>query len=168
MVDGFKAPNLDDMLADYLDDFADTNEHKRFTDPNLNSQTHAGEISAEHIQNLQRWFTAQINTDDDTFARWAGRFLSRRQHTEDLLFEPNLIHELKQDQLTVETNPFVKFEFIQLKGKTYLYAGSEEFVLSLSLAKQLSSKAQITLTMTTEQDQSVIKTLLNKGYLTTL
>ena len=159
---GFKAPCFNDMLIDYLEEFENSNQNKRYTDPGLEFQQDPGEITGQQIGQLKAWFTQQFNEDDDTFARWAARYLSGEAVNDEGPFE---MEPLEGNTVNVEPNPFVRFDFIRLKGKTYLYVAGEEFEISLALAKKVTSKNQMNLSLTSERDKKLILNLLRKGHL---
>jgi len=159
---GFRAPNFHTMLMDYLDAFTDTNEHKRYTDPDMPLQGSPGEITQQQIGRLKRWFISQLNENDEQFSRWAGRFLSQNELGEALDLD---IEEITADRISVEPNPFIRFEFMRLQGKTLLYVAGEEYELSEHLAKLLTTKAVVSIQLDSAQDKALITKLLKKGYL---
>ncbi len=161
---GFKAPNFHNMLMDYLDEFADANEHKRYTDPGMPVQAMPGEVTAQQIQQLKSWFVQQLNENDEQFSRWAGRFLSRSALGEELDLDVEAITESRFD---VEPNPFIRFEFMRLKGRVLLYVAGEEYEVSEALALALTGKSRVTVSPQSSQDQTLLKLLLKKGYLLT-
>ncbi len=159
---GFKAPCFSDMLIDYLEEFESQNQHKRYTDPELECQQNPGEITAQQIRQLKAWFTQQIDEDDDIFARWVARFLSGEITSDEMPVDADLPGG---KSINVEPNPFVRFDFIRLKEQTYLYAGGEEYKVSLTLAKQLTTKSQLSLSLKNENHKTLILKLVKKGYL---
>ncbi len=159
---GFKAPCFNDMLIDYLEEFENSNQNKRYTDPGLEFQQNPGEITGQQITQLKAWFKQQLNEDDETFARWAARYLSGEAVNDE---KPSDVDPLEGNTVNVEPNPFVRFDFIRLKGKACLYAGGEEFEISLALAKKLTSKSQMNLSLTSGRDKKLILNLLRKGHL---
>ncbi len=154
---GFKAPCFNDMLNAYLEEFETLNQHKRFTDPGLVSQKDPGEITGLQLKHLKSWFIQQLNENDETFARWAARFLSGEEAGDDTPCDVGL---LDGNTVNVEPDPVVRFDFIRLKGQTYLYAGGEEYKISLALAKQLTTKTRMRLSLANEHDNTIILTLL--------
>lgn len=164
---GFKAPNFDEMLAEYMDAFSTQNEFKRYTDKKLLAQNNGGEITPHNLKALKNWFTKQIIEEDEIFSRWLGKFLSRDMDADAVLQvaseTANQKDELISNSLLIEPNPFMCFNFIRLNGQTYLYVAGEEYQLSESLAKLLTQKNKIRVTLTDNQDAAVIKILLNKG-----
>lgn len=159
---GFKAPNFHMMLMDYLDAFADANEHKRYTDQGMPLQDAPGEITAQQVGQLKRWFISQLNENDEQFSRWAGRFLSQSELGEALELD---IETVTSDRIELEPNPFIRFEFMRLKGKILLYVAGEEYEVSESLAKALTAKAVVSIRPESTQDKALIARLLKKGYL---
>ena len=96
------------------------------------------------------------------FARWAGRFLSGEITEDDMPCDVGIIDG---NTLIVEPDPFVRFDFIRLEGQTYLYAGGEEYKISLALAKQLTTKSRLRLSLANAHDTTLILKLLEKGHL---
>lgn len=159
---GFKAPSFHSMLMDYLDAFADLNEHKRYTDQALPLQDSPGEITAQQTAQLKRWFISQINENDEQFSRWAGRFLSQSPLGESLDLD---VEEVMTDRLELEPNPFIRFEFMRLQGRTLLYVAGEEYEVSERLAKALTAKTVLSIKPDTAQEKDLITQLLKRGYL---
>lgn len=159
---GFKAPNFHEMLVDYLHEFETANEHKRFTDPGLVLQPGAAEISAQHLNQLKQWFIGQINENDEVFSKWIAKTLSSDLIADEMLPDTTSLGEIPAE---LETNPFVRFNFIRINGRVLLYAGGEEFELSLALAKTITAKGRMDLTQTTGNDRNQVLRLLKKGYL---
>lgn len=159
---GFKAPSFHSMLMDYLDAFADVNEHKRYTDQALPLQDSPGEITAQQTAQLKRWFISQINENDEQFSRWAGRFLSQSPLGESLDLD---VEEVMRDRLELEPNPFIRFEFMRLQGRTLLYVAGEEYEVSERLAKALTAKTVLSIKPDTAQEKGLITQLLKRGYL---
>ena len=159
---GFKAPDLNSVLIDYLDAFEDANEYRRYTDPDLSLQPHPGEITEQQLRSLKQWFVQQIQGDDERFARWAGKFLSRSPLGDEFGLDST---QMIADRLEVEPNPFIRFEFMRLKNKTYLFVAGEEYEISLELAKQLTAKSKVNIQPKNEGDRALISELMNKGYL---
>ncbi|MCP3851783.1 MAG: hypothetical protein GY694_16335, partial [Gammaproteobacteria bacterium] len=114
------------------------------------------------ITQLKAWFTQQINEDEQTFARWAAKFLSGEITSDEM---PAENHLPGGNYVNVEPNPFVRFNFIRLQEKVYLCAGGEEFEISLALAKKITSKNQMNLSFSSGQDKTLILELLQRGYL---
>jgi 50S ribosomal protein L16 3-hydroxylase len=159
---GFKAPNLHSMLIDYLDEYEDANEFRRVTDPDLSLQAHPGEITDQQLQNLKQWFVQQIQGDDEHFARWAGKFLSRSPLGDEFALDSE---KMIADRMQVEPNPFIRFEFIRLKDKTYLYVSGEEYEVSSELANQLTAKSSVNIQLKNDRERALISELINKGHL---
>lgn len=159
---GFKAPSFHSMLMGYLDAFADVNEHKRYTDQALPLQDSPGEITAQQTAQLKRWFISQINENDEQFSRWAGRFLSQSPLGESLDLD---VEEVMRDRLELEPNPFIRFEFMRLQGRTLLYVAGEEYEVSERLAKALTAKTVLSIKPDTAQEKDLITQLLKRGYL---
>jgi len=159
---GFKAPSFHDMLLEYLHDFEHINEHKRYTDPMLQRQENAGEITGLQLQQLKSWFLQQFEQDDQAFSRWVAQFLSGGMGNE---LMPTEMSPWEGETIYVEPNPFVRFNFVQMKGQTCLYINGEEFLVSLSLARSLTRKSPIRLTPESRQEKRLIMSLLQKGYL---
>ena len=159
---GFKAPSFHDMLINYLEEFETSNQHKRYMDPRLEIQQNPGEITGLQLKQLKDWFVQQINEDDEIFARWAARFLSGHDADEKI---PSDIELPDGNTIVVEPSPFVRFDFIKLNKQTYFYVAGEEFKVSLALAKNLTSKSQMTLSLASGQDKTTILKLLQKGFL---
>jgi 50S ribosomal protein L16 3-hydroxylase len=164
---GFKAPNFHELLIDYMHEFEPANEHKRFTDPGLPLQQNPGEITGWQITQLKRWFIQQINENDAQFARWAAKYLSDSPLASEFNIEPEFhgVDFNGQIPIALEAHPFVRFEFIRLNGRVMLYAGGEEFELSLQLAKTLTSKSRMNLSQTKGSDRKQVLELLGRGYL---
>ena len=159
---GFKAPNFQDMLVDYLHTFEALNEHKRYTDPGLICQDSPGEITPHQLKQLKSWFVQQIIDDDEGFARWAAKFLSGDAAFDEVLPDTERYAGIPE---VLETNPFVRFDFIRLNGRTLLYAGGEEFELASHLAKTLTGNTRIHRADALGEDRALILKLLEKGYL---
>jgi 50S ribosomal protein L16 3-hydroxylase len=164
---GFKAPNFHELLIDYMHEFELANEHKRFTDPGISLQKNPGEITAGQIKQLKKWFIQQINESDEIFARWVAKYLSDVSAAGDFFSETEYVDKPGCDAIPIqlETNPFIRYEFIQLKDRTLLYAGGEEFEISLTLAKKLSSKLRMNLSQTTGKDRMQVLEMLKRGYI---
>ena len=159
---GFKAPSFHDMLINYLEEFEALNQHKRYTDPGIEIQQNPGEITEWQLMQLKSWFIQQINEDDEIFARWVARFLSGHDAGEEM---PSDIELPDGNTIAVEPNPFLRFDFIKLNKQTLLYVAGGEFKVSLALAKNLTSKSQMTLSLASRQDKTTILKLLQKGFL---
>lgn len=159
---GFKAPCFNDMLIDYLEEFETINQHKRFTDPGLVSQQYSGEITGLQLKQLKSWFIKQINENDETFVRWAAKFLSGDVASDEMSLD---VEPLDENTVNVEPNPFVRFDFIRLEGQTYLYAGGVEYKVSLALAKKLTTKGQISLPLRSGYDKALILKMLKNEHL---
>ena len=159
---GFKAPSFHDMMSDYLYEFENSNEHKRFTDPELSSQQDAGEITGVQLAQIKRWFIQQINEDDEVFARWVAKYLSGDATANGIVSESDTQDGIPPE---LEPNPFVKFDFIRQQGQVLLYAGGDEFELSYSLAKKLTGQSCIDLSHSTGEDRNQVLRMLQKGYL---
>ena len=156
---GFKAPNYHNLMVDYMERFQQDNIHKRFTDAGLVKQKQAGEISLQQIKDLKQWMIAQLNEDDETFARWFASFTTA-QEVEKVATS---VDPLATNEVLIEPNLFYKMHFITLKNQTYLYVNAKEYPVSLNLAKCLTSKKEVLVSLKNEQDKSVVIKLLNDG-----
>jgi len=159
---GFKAPDFDSMLMAYLDEFAEQNSHKRYTDPVLQEQYSPGEITPDQLQRLKRWFVSQLNENDEQFSRWAGRFLSGNDLGEVLDID---VEQVTQGRIELEPNPFVRFNFIRDKDQSRLYVAGEEYVVSTGLARTLTAKTRFGFDFESSGDKPVVAELMKKGYL---
>lgn len=165
---GFKAPSFEDLLFDFVDVFSVQNEHKRYTDTHLVSQESPGEITEKNIRALKQWFIEQIELDDELFARWVGKYLSRDGFSDSLDEDTDIspiISPIAFDTIEIEPNPFIAFNFIRIGHQVYLYVGDAEFKVSDYLAKKLTRKARVKLTLTQKQDRAVVATLLNHEWI---
>ncbi len=156
---GFKAPNYHNLMIDYMEHFQPRNIHKRYTDAGLPLQSNAGEIEFEQVKQLKQWMIKQLNEDDETFARWFGKFTTT-QEVEKMACS---VDPLPTNELIIEPNLFYKIHFITLKSTTYLYVNGKEYPVSLKLAKALTSKKEVVINVKNEQTSWLIKTLLNDG-----
>lgn len=73
---GFRAPSRGDLVSAWADEVLDTlTEDDRYTDPDLTTRAHPGEISTEALTRLHE-MAVGVLADRTAFAAWFGRYIT--------------------------------------------------------------------------------------------
>lgn len=74
---GFRAPDMKGLLQMYLEKCDESlTENKRYQDPDLMSQSEAGEIRREHLDKLTQLLRDGLQTDQNIIDTWLGEYLT--------------------------------------------------------------------------------------------
>lgn len=144
---GFRAPSHADIICELSQEIASslTND-QRFSDPNLQLQNNAGEISPAALQQVRKILVDQLT--DQQIAHWFGKHMTERKYEEDANDGDEL--ELAEWQLALEEgaqlwrHPAARFAFIQLPESTFLFADGKAFPCSMALAELLCQDQEFT------------------------
>ena len=131
---GFRAPSYADMISSFIEyqlSHLDSDLFApRYTDPELSSQKHPGEITKGILDKIQHLIKNELN-QTETIERWFGRFVTEPKHAPMDPLLPELTPEqfLQQFQLSGQLfrSEYSRFLYINLnKEDVFLYIDGEE------------------------------------------
>ena len=140
---GFRAPNLQELLDDYLTHLLSTlNDNIHYSDKDLMLQKHSGEISAKALHKVSHLINKTINNKQQ-LQHWFGRFITQNKYTaaapvDIAMSTAELVKRIAAGEQLLK-NPAARFAYIREKNKIFFYANGEEYSLpgSMLFAMQL-------------------------------
>lgn len=168
---GSRAPSTADLLqgmGEWLA-FSD-NEGGRYTDPDLQTVTRAGEINPEALQNLRELMLSGIdgNTNLD---RYLAAFLSRFRLAHDpmpppVLIQPEKLLKAMTNGVSLFRNPWTRLCWVEHPEGARLYAAGQAYECSAWLAEALCECEQprIRADMLDQASLDTITSLINGGH----
>ena len=147
---GFQGPALTELSIHWLEERLSTLPPQRYTDPDLKTQQHSGEISPQAIAHIREMLQQALSFSNEELTAWFGRFSSEPKENlipprlENSITEAALLQQLQQG-IQVRRHPFSKILFSRLPDSLLLFASGESFTLpedSLDLAILLSEEHQ--------------------------
>lgn len=142
---GFRAPAHHEIVSAFLEDAASRIDPAlRYSDPELEVQTHPGEINETARQKI-RQVIRQAISDDSVIDDWFGRYIteSRSAHYEDAQgyaqakMATDTLLSLFRDSGQLERDAATRFAFIQGENETTLFVDGEEYKLATELSDAL-------------------------------
>ncbi len=139
---GFRAPSLRNLVSDFGDYMARRlPEALRYTDPELATQAHPAEITAQTARKLKDLLLENIELDDDSISDWLGEFASdNRSSTQ--LYESDLQFSDSHDLYThisevarLEHNPMSRFLFARHAQSARLFVDGRASACSIEFAE---------------------------------
>lgn len=168
---GSRAPSSADLLqglGEWLA-FAD-NEGGRYTDPDLQGVSRAGEISQEALQNLRKLMLSAIESNRN-IDNYLTAFLSRFRLAHDPMPPPTLIRPDKllkrlKDGVSLYRNPWTRLCWVEHSKGARLYAAGQSYECSVWLAEALCEweQARIRADMLDQSSLDTLTSLINDGH----
>jgi 50S ribosomal protein L16 3-hydroxylase len=172
---GFRAPSRAELIGNYTDDLlAEMDEDDRYGDPALKKQNNPGEIDKAALEALHKMITQKLS-DQDSFARWFGKYNSTRKYP-DMDWSPDTPIETGQlrDTLTnggmLCRNPASRFNFIWDSAQNFiLFVDGESYdcsAQSIAFAEALCAHDQFVVDAEILQSDAalgLIASLYNQG-----
>lgn len=177
---GFRAPSERELLEGFLDFVGERVEaDARYHDPDLAAQANPGLIAADALTTVQRLLQQRLAFDDETIARWFGRFTTtpKPPFGAEPLEEPLSVAELEahlREGGVVERNPGSRFAYIERGPElTLLFIDGQEFALGAEVAwlapllcrRRTFTRAQLGRALRQAEAGALLLDLVNEGWL---
>lgn len=173
---GFQGPSATELSTHWLEERLSSIAPQRYSDPDLKTRQHSGEISAEAIGRIRNMLRQTFAFSDDELATWFGRFSSEPKENlmppplKSSITETVLLQQLQQG-MPLKRHPYSKIYFTRLPDSLLLFAGGESFPLSadtLDLAILLSeqyeySYQELQSWLQNPQSLTLLTELVNRG-----
>ena len=135
---GLRAPSAHELLNHYLDEIIATTDNAYYTDPDLRSSTHPGEISGESLARIQTLLRSSL-PDTATLEIWFGRYVTRLPEQFHLQAP---VHSCSAEDFTVlfrDAGALIRHRacrtaYISRKDGFLLFINGEVFALPLTYA----------------------------------
>ena len=168
---GSRAPSTADLLQG-LGEWLAFSDHQggRYTDPDLQAVTRAGEINPEALQNLRKLMLSGIDGNRN-LDNYLAAFLSRFRLAHDPMPPPALIRPEKLlkgliDGVRLFRNPWTRLCWVEHSEGARLYAAGQAFECSAWLAEALCEWEQprIRADMLDQTSLDTLTNLINGGH----
>jgi 50S ribosomal protein L16 3-hydroxylase len=168
---GSRAPSGADLLqglGEWLA-FSD-NDGGRYTDPDLNIVSRAGEIDRNALQRLRKFMSSSIE-ESQNIDHFLAAFLSRFRLAHDPMPPPSvtspesLVKEIGCGAI-LHRNPWTRLTWVEGKSGAHLYAAGQPYECSIELAEALCAEdqARIKEEVINQSSLGTLTKLINNGH----
>ncbi len=171
---GMRAPSKAELTTDLADHLASRwSDADRYTDVDLKTARHAGEIDAATLARLRTILPVGGSLDDTTLCDWFGRFITRYRCAYTAAPRTRAMSEAQFRQrlnrvTRILRNPLSRFAWAKAGRATHLYVAGEMHACSQRLATTLCSAGPHPMTLDedwSQVDRALLLELVNTGHL---
>ena len=168
---GSRAPSGADLLqglGEWLAFFDD--EGGRYSDPDLQAVTRAGEISPEALQGLRELMLSRIGRNegiDNYLAAFMSRFrLAHEPAPPPRIMQSDGLLAAIKDGTTLMRNPWTRLVWVENDTGARLYAAGQAYDCSTALAELLCAREQpaVTVDMLDQSSLNILTSMVNNGH----
>lgn len=173
---GFRAPRYAELLSAWTDDqMVQLAAQLHYQDPELQPQTHNGEVDSLARQRIRSIIRQQFVSDEE-IDRWFGRYITEPP-SESMPFEPESAADTAQFQSRLTAcgelwrSEFSRLAFMHDNTSVWFYVDGQEFELAAGHSEFVAllcdqrrySLAELTPYLTDTQTSELLTTLYNMG-----
>jgi 50S ribosomal protein L16 3-hydroxylase len=128
---GFRAPSATELFTHWADEKLHSIDSVRYSDPDLQLQSHAGEIQPQAVEKLRTMLLSALEQETDDFAEWFGRYITEpKENLQPLPHEPFAgMREGFAGGSRLNRHPASDILFTQEQGRLYLFCGGHSYRL---------------------------------------
>lgn len=126
---GFRAPDQEKLLQGFMDECEQRGAFQRYSDPDLKTQTHPGEIRPEALDELWNMLQSAMTMDQEQRNVWLSRFLTEvptQPETDDFEYESfEAFVDAWNTGETLERSGFSRIAYTQTEAGLQLFANGQ-------------------------------------------
>ena len=171
---GFRANSHKELVASYTDHLLNTSENNERYNA-IDFQQHAGEITADSIQQIKKILLKNLQIDTPNIEQWFGEFITEQKFELETVPETafsntdELTHHLQSED-SVCRHPAIRFAFIKHSDHSDLFINGNKHTTSTEFAELLCDKRHLSCDMLlealkTNDEKSLLLECFSSGYL---
>jgi len=130
---GFRAPSNKELLEGVINTLSNNdilNDTIRYTDPTLNQNRHASQITGEEVAQVEQLISKALTHSSTLMPQVSGEVMTQKSLNLDLACNVNFNYS---EQQNVERHPDALFAFYQQDNSLLFFANGQSFELSAEL-----------------------------------
>ncbi|MCK4710593.1 MAG: cupin domain-containing protein, partial [Gammaproteobacteria bacterium] len=171
---GFRANSHNELVASYTDYLLNQSaDEDRYNA--IDFQQHAGEITADSIQQLKKILLSKLQIDTPHIEQWFGQYITEQKFELDTYSENDFsnISELLsflQTEEAISRHPAIRFAFIKYPDHSDLFINGKKFCTSTAFAELLCGERHIQCnsllaTLISDEEKTLLLECFTQGYL---
>lgn len=174
---GFRAPSSRAMISEFAEFIASqTSESLRYSDPDIQQQTHPAEITSDALNAIKNQLGEQFVINDAQLKQWFGEFMTDARSSNQLselqqnVTDFKTLKEILTEKDTIEHSSFSRFLYTKGEDSALLFVDGQSYTTCLKFAQALCQNqsintADIIETIAGKDDEYALLDLYNRACL---